>query len=103
MTRLFVSPATLLTTLVGLVIATFYVRHMWAALRKAVRTRHESEEGQVDRYHHSLIGAVISVVLAAAFIGIYGIGPAALYLGPALALLSPIAVAYCLRQEWVEQ
>jgi hypothetical protein len=103
MSRLFVSPATLLTTLVGLVIAYFYIRHMWGALRKAVRTRHQSEEGQVDRYHGSLIGAVISVVLAAVLIASYGIGPAALYLGPVLALLSPIAVAYCLRQEWVEQ
>jgi hypothetical protein len=101
MSRLIVSPGTLLTALLGLVIAYVYVRQMWAGLRKAGRTPHQSEVGQVDPYKIIHKGAVISVVLSAAFIALHGVGPAVLYLGPALALLSPIAVAYCLYEETV--
>ena len=101
MSSTFVSTATLATVLVGAVIAYFYVRYMWAALQKAVRTRDESAERQVDRYRYSLTGAVISVIVSAALIAFYGVGPALLHLGPVLALLSPIAVTYCLREELV--
>lgn len=97
-----VSSLTAATLLVGVLIAAAYVRYMWGALAKAVRTRDEADTGQ-DRYRHSLIGALIAVVGSALAIAALGVGPALLYLGPALALLSATAVAYCLRSELVER
>jgi len=52
-----------------------------------------------DTYSGSLAGAGISVVLSSIAISLYGLGPAFLYLGPLAALLSPIAVTFCLREE----
>jgi hypothetical protein len=37
---------------------------------------------------------------SAAAISAYGAGPALLYVGPGLALLSAVAVSYCLRAEY---
>jgi hypothetical protein len=96
-----VSLGTLATIIIGLVISYFYVHYMWAALQKAVRTRHESDEGK-DKYHLSLAGAIISVIVSSVAIAVYGIGPAFLYLGPVASLLSPIAVTYCLYQEFID-
>lgn len=95
----FVSSGTAATIVVGVVIAYFYLRYFWAALRKAVLTRNHVDEGEEDRYHFSFAGAVISVVISATAIAIYGVGPGFLYLGPIAALLSPIAVTYCLYQD----
>src|SRR5450631_1241824 len=99
MSNQFVSPATLVTIIVGLVIAFFYLYFMWGALRKSVRTRNEPDDGPGDRYHHSLIGAVISVLGSILSIAIYGAGPLFLYWGPIVAFLAAIAVAYALRDE----
>lgn len=97
-----VSSLTAITLLVGVLIAAAYVRYMWGALAKAVRTRDDADTGQ-DRYRHSLIGALIAAVGSALAIAALGAAPALLYLGPALALLSATAVAYCLRSELVER
>jgi small-conductance mechanosensitive channel len=93
-----VSTGTLATIGLGLVIGAFYLRYMWGALQRAVRTRDEADVGQ-DRYRFGLVGAVIAVFGSIVAIAVYGAGPAFLYVGPGLALLSAVAVAFCLRQE----
>jgi small-conductance mechanosensitive channel len=102
MSEQLVSTGTAATLLVGLVIAIVYVRYMWGALSRAVRTRDEVDDGQ-DSYRHSLVGALIAVVGSALAISAFGLGPALLYLGPGLALLSAVAVARCLRTEYVDE
>lgn len=97
-----VSPGTAVTLLIGLAVAIVYVRYMWGALSRAVRTRDDVDTGQ-DRYQHSLVGALIAVLGSALAITAFGFGPALLYLGPALALLSAAAVARCLRTEYVDE
>lgn len=96
-----VSPGTAATLLVGALISVVYIRYMWGALARAVRTRDDVDTGQ-DRYRHSLIGALIAVFGSALAISALGFGPALLYLGPALALLSAVAVAHCLRSEYAD-
>jgi small-conductance mechanosensitive channel len=93
-----VSTGTAATIAVGAVVSFLYVRYMWAALRKSVRTRFDPDVG-TDRFALSLGGAAISAVASAGAIAAYGLGPALLYLGPILALASPLAVAFCLRDE----
>jgi hypothetical protein len=97
-----VSSGTAATLLIGLVISVVYVRYMWGALARAVRTRDEVDGGH-DRYEHSLIGALIAVIGSALAISAFGLGPALLYIGPGLALSSAIAVARCLRTEYVDE
>jgi hypothetical protein len=97
-----VSTGTAVTLLVGLSISAVYLRYMWGALARAVRTRDEVDAGK-DRYEHSLLGALIAVVGSALAISGYGLGPALLYVGPGLALLSALAVARCLRTEYVDE
>lgn len=99
MAQLYVSPTTLLTIAVGLIIAVVYLRFMWLALQRAVRTRDDVDVGE-DRYAHALFGALIAVVGSAAAIGAFGAAPILLYVGPVLALLSAVAVSYCLRAEY---
>jgi hypothetical protein len=93
-----VSTSTVLSLLVGLAVSAVYLRYMWLALQRAVRTRSDPDEG-VDRFRFGLAGAVIAVVGSAAAISAYGIGPALLYAGPALAIASALAVSFCLRGE----
>jgi len=102
MSEQLVSTGTAGTLLVGIVIAVVYARYMWGALSRAVRTRDEADTG-IDRYQHSLIGAFIAVVGSALAISAFGLGPSLLYLGPGLALLSAVAVARCLRTEYVDE
>ena len=99
MSELWTSNAFLVTLAVGLVVGATYLRHMWLALQRAVRTR-EDADASADQYRHSLIGALLAVVGSAAAISVYGAGPMFLYLGPALALSSAVAVSYCLRTEY---
>jgi hypothetical protein len=96
----FVSTGTIITLVIGLAVALAYLRYMWRSLQKAVETRDDTDSGQ-DRFHHSFGGAVIAVVASSAAVAAYGVSPTFLYVGPALALLSAIAVAYCLRQEFI--
>lgn len=93
------TPLTVATTLVGLVIAAFYLRYMWLALQGAIESRAEAEDGRPDQFGRSLVGAVTAVVASSAAIAAFGIGPRWLYLGVLLALLSPAAVAYTLYRE----
>ena len=96
----FVSVGTVITLIVGLAVALAYLRYMWRSLQRAVETRDDTDSGQ-DRFHHSFAGALVAVVVSSAAIAAYGVSPAFLYLGPVLALLSAVAVAYCLRQEFI--
>jgi hypothetical protein len=96
-----VSKGTVITLVVGLLVAGFYLRYMWAALQQAVVNRDRSDVGQ-DRYGFSFAGAIVAVVASSAAIAGYGWAPALLYLGPLLALASAVAVAYCLRREVTE-
>ncbi|HWO13075.1 MAG TPA: hypothetical protein VNN80_26425 [Polyangiaceae bacterium] len=102
MTQQLVSFGTIATLIIGVTIAAIYLRYMWGALARAVRTRDDVDSG-VDRYQHSLVGALIAVFGSALAITALGFGPALLYLGPALALLSAVAVARCLRSEYADQ
>jgi small-conductance mechanosensitive channel len=102
MTELLVSSGTLATLIVGVAIAAVYLRYMWGALARAVRTRDEVDEGR-DRYQHSLVGALLAVFGSALAITALGLGPTLLYVGPLLALLSAVAVARCLRSEYADQ
>jgi hypothetical protein len=102
MSEQLVSAGTAVTIIVGLVIGYVYLRYMWGALQNAVRTRDEADTGQ-DRYRFSLIGAIVAVIASAVAIAIYGAGPALLYVGPLLALLSAAAVTYCLREEYTNE
>jgi hypothetical protein len=102
MNEILVSTGTELAIVVGLVVAYAYLRNMWGALQRAVRTRDDADEGQ-DRYSHSLVGAIVAVLGSVAAIALYGAAPALLYVGPALALLAAVAVTYCLRDERVNE
>jgi hypothetical protein len=101
MVEQFVSFGTFVMIIVGAIVAIYYLYYMGAALRKSVRTRNDPDEGQQDRFHYSLVGAVISVVASMASIAIFGLGGTFLYWGPILAVLAAIAVAYSLREELV--
>lgn len=102
MANLWTAPAFLITLAIGLTISVFYLRYMWLALRRAVQTREDVDAGS-DRYRHSLIGAIIAVLGSASAIAAYGLGAAALYLGPALAVASAFAVTRCLRVEYRDE
>jgi hypothetical protein len=95
----FVSPGTLFTIAAGTIISVFYLYYMGAALRKSVRTRNQPDESEGDKYRHSLIGAILSVIASIVSIAIYGYGPWFLYWGPIVASVAAIAVAYSLREE----
>jgi Mn2+/Fe2+ NRAMP family transporter len=94
-----VSTGTIVTIVVGAIIAYYYLYYMSAALRKSVRTRDEKDDGPEENYSYSLIGAVVSVIVSILSIAIYGCGAAFLYWGPIVALLAALAVAYSLREE----
>jgi hypothetical protein len=96
-----VSPGTVFVLALGAVISLFYLAWMWRALQRAVRTRDEADAGR-DNFAGSFLGAIIAVVGSVAAVAVYGIGPSLLYAGPALALLSAVAVASCLRREVIE-
>lgn len=94
-----ISSATIVTIVVGVVISYFYLRYMWQALRKSIRTRNFVEQGGEDRFRFSLVAAIASVGASIASIAVYGGGPAFLYWGPILALVAASAVAVALREE----
>ncbi len=98
MSSTIVSTGTVLTLVIGLGIAVAYLHFMWRALRGAIRTRDQPDGGR-DRYARSFLGAIVAVVGSSAAVTAYGWGPALLYVGPALALLSAAAVTLCLREE----
>jgi hypothetical protein len=99
MSTLFVSPATAATIALGIVIAFFYLRYMWLALQRAAKTLDDPDDGQSDAFGYSFVGAIIAVIASSLAIIAYGLAPQLLYVGIALALASPIAVAYTFRRE----
>jgi len=99
MPNLFVSFATAVTILVGIIIALVYLRYMWLALQRVARTLDEPDDGESDSFGYSFVGAITAVVASSLTIIAYGLAPQLLYLGIVLALASPIAVAYTFRRE----
>ena len=99
MPNLFVSFATAVTILVGIIIALVYLHYMWLALQRVARTLDEPDDGEIDSFGYSFVGAIIAVVASSLTITAYGLAPQLLYLGIVLALASPIAVAYTFRRE----
>lgn len=99
MPNIFVSLATLLTIAIGIGIAFFYLRYMWLVLQRVAKTLDDPDDGKTDGFAHSFIGAIIAVIASSLAIAGYGLAPQFLYAGIALALASPIAVAYTFRRE----
>ena len=99
MPDLFVSSATVVTIVIGIVITFFYLRYMWLVLQRVAQTLDDPDDGKSDGFGHSFVGAIIAVIASSLAIAAYGFAPQFLYIGIALALGSPIAVAYTLRRE----
>lgn len=99
MSDLLVSPGTLVTILIGLVISAAYLLAMGLALRKAAATIDEPEVDGVDAFSYSFAGAIVAVIASSLAIISYGWSSSFLYVGVVLALLSPIAVTYTLFRE----
>ena len=99
MSDFFVSPLTAATLLVGVVIAIVYLRNMWLALQCVAQTLDEPDDKEPDSFAYSFAGAVFAVAASWLAIASYGVSPIFLYVGVALALLSPIAVASAFYRE----
>ena len=99
MLNFFVSLPTVITIVIGIAIAFVYLRYMWLALQRVARTLDDPDDGKSDGFGYSFVGAIIAVIASSLAIVAYGFAPQMLYLGVALALASPIAVAYTFRRE----
>ena len=99
MNDFFVSPLTVATLVVGVVIALFYLRSMWLVLQRTAETLDEPEDPRPDAFAYSFVGAVIAVFASWLAIAAYGASPIFLYVGVVLALSSPIAVGYTFYRE----
>jgi len=99
MPHVFVSLATVVTIVIGIVIAFFYLRYMWLVLQRVAQTLDDPDDGKSDGFGHSFVGAIIAVIASSLAIVAYGLAPQLLYVGVLLALASPVAVAYTFRRE----
>ena len=99
MLTIFVSPATIIALVIGIITAVLYLRYMWLVLQRVARTLDDPDDGKSDGFAHSFIGAIVAVVASSLAIVAYGLAPQFLYVGIALALASPIAVAYTFKRE----
>ena len=99
MLTIFVSPATIIVLVIGIIITAVYLRYMWLVLQRVARTLDDPDDGKSDGFAHSFIGAIVAVVASSLAIVAYGLAPQFLYVGIALALASPIAVAYTFKRE----
>jgi small-conductance mechanosensitive channel len=99
MLTIFVSPATIIALVIGIIITVLYLRYMWLVLQRVARTLDDPDDGKSDGFAHSFIGAIVAVVASSLAIVAYGLAPQFLYVGIALALASPIAVAYTFKRE----
>ncbi|MEM9007286.1 MAG: hypothetical protein AAGE59_27645 [Cyanobacteria bacterium P01_F01_bin.86] len=94
------SPGTILFIVVGLVVSVLYIKAMLTVLNEAADSYREDEEESDGSYYAAPAwGAAIAGIVAAIVIWAYGISPALLYLGPVLAMASPIAILYCMAQD----
>jgi hypothetical protein len=99
MPNFFVSSATVITIVIGTIIAFVYLRYMWLTLQRTARTLDDPDDEESDAFGFSFLGAIIAVVASSLSIVAYGLAPQLLYLGILLALASPIAVAYTFWRE----
>ena len=99
MPNFFVSSATVITIVIGTIIAFVYLRYMWLTLQRTARTLDDPDDEERDAFGFSFLGAIIAVVASSLSIVAYGLAPQLLYLGILLALASPIAVAYTFWRE----
>lgn len=94
------SPITLLFLVIGIVVSVLYLKAMLTILNEAADSYEEIEEESTGSYYAAPAwGALLAGILAALVIAGYGIGPSMLYLGPILAMVSPIAILYCMAQD----
>jgi cobalamin synthase len=99
MHSLFVSSSTVATIVIGIVITFFYLRYMWLVLQRVAQTLDDPDDGKNDGFGQSFVGAIFAVLGSSLAIVAYGFAPQFLYIGIALALASPVAVAYTFRRE----
>jgi multisubunit Na+/H+ antiporter MnhE subunit len=99
MNSLLVSPLTVVTIIVGVIISAVYLYYMWRVLLQVARTIDEPDDGRPDSFGYSFAGAIVAVAASWLAIAAYGFGPQLLYVGVILALLSPIAVSYTFYRE----
>ena len=99
MPNFLVSPATIITIVIGVIVAFFYLRSMWLVLQRVAQTLDDPDDGSGDDFGYSFAGAVIAVIASSLTIVGYGFAPQLLYIGIFLALASPVAVTYTFRRE----
>lgn len=94
------SPITILFLIIGIVVSVLYIKAMLSVLHEAADSYEEEEtESTGDYYAAPAWGALLAGILAALVIWAYGASPSLLYLGPVLAMISPIAILYCMAQD----
>ncbi|MEM9767132.1 MAG: hypothetical protein AAF892_04505 [Cyanobacteria bacterium P01_D01_bin.71] len=94
------SAGTILFIVIGTVVSILYIKAMLTVLHEAADSYSEDEAESAGSYYAAPAwGAAIAGVLAALVIWSYGLSPSLLYLGPILAMISPIAILYCLSQD----
>ena len=94
------SASTIFFIIVGLVVSVLYIKAMLTVLNEAADSYREDEEDSDGSYYAAPAwGAAIAGIVAAIVIWAYGASPALLYLGPVLAMASPIAILYCMAQD----
>lgn len=93
------SPITILFLVVGMVVSIFYIKAMFTVLNEAAGSYYEEDEDNKSYYAAPAWGALLAGVIAALVIWSYGVNPSLLYLGPFLAMVSPIAILYCMAQD----
>ncbi|MEO1122656.1 MAG: hypothetical protein AAFW84_35390 [Cyanobacteria bacterium J06635_15] len=86
---------------VGVIVFGIYLKSMLTVLQEAASSYTEMEEDSdhISYYSSPAWGAAIAGLIAALVIGLYGIDPIFLYLGPILCMISPMAVIYCMSRD----
>ncbi|MBE9061392.1 hypothetical protein [cf. Phormidesmis sp. LEGE 11477] len=94
------SPITIMFIIIGLVVSILYLKAMLTVLDEAAGSYHETEEETTGSYYAAPAwGALLAGIAAAFVIWSYGVSPSLLYLGPVFAMISPMAIVYCMAQD----
>lgn len=94
------SSITILFIVMGVVVSVLYIKAMLTILNEAADSYDEAEtESDGSYYAAPAWGAALAGVVAALVIFFYGLNPSFLYLGPILAMISPMAILYCMVQD----